>query len=481
MASLLFSSVIYGLTISATLAQNAPPYTTHWFTQRLDHFDPQNNATFQQRYLMYNGSFDKSKNLIFFYAGNEGPVDGFYNNTGFMFDLAAGKIGRDIGGALILFAEHRYYGETHPFGSDFSSKAMRYLTMENAIADYATFMTEMKRLHSMPDATVVVFGGSYGGILAALCRIHYPDIFDMALAASAPIPQTLDTVNGTIFFKLVTADYHNVDPQCPDIVRSAYSELSKLGKEKQYGRISKTFSLCSELKDEADLVYLEKWARNGLLTMAMVDYPYAADFLGKLPANPVNAACELMLEQKEHSMEALAAGAGLYYNASSDNTLECFNITSEFIECADQTGCGLGTDATAWDYQMCTEIVYSMETNGETDMFPPFQWDNDDLADYCRRTYGVTPDVEEMRVWFPLDLEKSSSRIIFSNGLLDPWHGGGYLSPPGGKASLPTIVIPSGAHHLDLRGMHPDDPDDVREARVNEMTTLRKWIVEGRR
>lgn len=40
----------------------------------------------------------------------------------------------------------------------------------------------MKRAHSMPDATVIVFGGSYGGILAALCRIHYPDIFDMALA-----------------------------------------------------------------------------------------------------------------------------------------------------------------------------------------------------------------------------------------------------------------------------------------------------------
>ena len=71
--------------VEAVSAQNAPPYTTHWHKQRLDHFDPQDTGSFKQRYLRYNGSFNASKNLIFFYAGNEGPVDGFYNNTGFMY------------------------------------------------------------------------------------------------------------------------------------------------------------------------------------------------------------------------------------------------------------------------------------------------------------------------------------------------------------------------------------------------------------
>merc|ERR1712228_839619 len=328
-------------------------------------------------------------------------------------------------------------------------------TMENAVADYAEFMTAMKQQYELPGAKVVVFGGSYGGILAALCRIHYPAIFDMALAASAPIPQTLDSVNGTIFFRLVTEDYYNVDPKCPDLVRQGYQQMIDAAANNGYSKISETFSLCSPIKDQADLLYLEEWARNGLLTMAMVDYPYSADFIGKLPANPVNASCKLMLENSDNAMKALAVGAGLYYNASYDNTLKCFNITDEFIECADQTGCGLGSDATAWDYQMCTEVVYSMETNGVTDMFPPFVWDNGDLSEYCMKTYGVSPNVGEMQVWFPLDLEKSSSRIIFSNGLLDPWHGGGYLQSPG--KDMPTIIIPSGAHHLDLRGKNPAD------------------------
>merc|ERR1719384_759620 len=116
-----------------------------------------------------------------------------------------------------------------------------------------------------------------------------------------------------------------------------------------------------------------------------------------------------MLESSDNAMKALAVGAGLFYNASNDNALKCFNITAEFIECADQTGCGLGTDATAWDYQMCTEIVYTMETNNITDMFPPFKWDNKNLTEYCDRVYGVTPEPEQMQIWFPLDLAQATS------------------------------------------------------------------------
>jgi hypothetical protein len=49
--------------------------------------------------------------------------------------------------------------------------------------------------------------------------------------------------------------------------------------------------------------------------------------------------------------------------------------------------------------------------------------------------------------------------VIFSNGLLDPCSSGGVtktLAP-----SLPSIIIPDGAHHLDLRGSNKNDPKDV--------------------
>ena len=58
-------------------------------------------------------------------------------------------------------------------------------------------------------------------------------------------------------------------------------------------------------------------------------------------------------------MEGLAAGAGLFYNGTpsydmgaKSSGVKCFNTKDEYIECADPTGCGLGNDAIAWDYQV---------------------------------------------------------------------------------------------------------------------------------
>ena len=125
-----------------------------------------------------------------------------------MFDIAGEY------GALLLFVEHRYYGHSFPFGSSDAAYAntstLQYLTSEQALADFAHFLSWFKSDASTlcggqcTDVPVVGFGGSYGGMLSSWMRIKYPHVLAGAIAASAPIWQFYGLVAPTVYNSIVT-------------------------------------------------------------------------------------------------------------------------------------------------------------------------------------------------------------------------------------------------------------------------------------
>lgn len=83
---------------------NKSLFTTHYFPQELDHFtfQPKSFNLFYQKYLMNSTHWDKGPvhhGPIFVYTGNEGNIEWFAENTGFMYDIAP-KFG-----ALLVFIE----------------------------------------------------------------------------------------------------------------------------------------------------------------------------------------------------------------------------------------------------------------------------------------------------------------------------------------------------------------------------------------
>jgi len=222
--------------------------------------------------------------------------------------------------------------------------------------------------------------------------------------------------------------------------------------------------------------------------MAMCDYPYPSSFLAPLPAWPVKAACNAVLSASEEDsyLEGLAKAVAMPY--ASPGSTSCLDMYELFIACADQTGCGKGSDATAWDYQMCADMNIVVSSNNQTDMFPARKWALDDLQSYCSKTYKVLPRPQDMQSRFGvLDylppsnsavdgdvIAAAYSNIIFSNGLLDPWHPGGYLEDL--SETVKAILIPLGAHHLDLRAANKDDPECVIKARLQEKALMQEWL-----
>ena len=97
---------------------------------------------------------------------------------------------------LGIIWEHRWYGNSKPVDVSVSFKMpadqLKYLTVENALADIPYFAKRFNRSNIdydlRPSHTPwVMIGGSYAGARTAYTRQHYPDVIYAGYASSAPV------------------------------------------------------------------------------------------------------------------------------------------------------------------------------------------------------------------------------------------------------------------------------------------------------
>ncbi|XP_031399093.1 lysosomal Pro-X carboxypeptidase-like isoform X2 [Punica granatum] len=445
-------------------------YETKYYTQILDHFNfnPTSYKTFQQRYLInrtYWGG-PKHNSPIFVYTGNEGDIEWFAQNTGFMFETAPHFK------ALLVFIEHRFYGKSIPFGGNkdvaySNTSTLGYLTSTQALADYATLITDLKKNLSALDSPVVVFGGSYGGMLAAWFRLKYPHIAIGALASSSPILNFDDITSPYSFSNIITRDFKSESENCYKVIRESWQQIEHTAKHQRgLDILRKSFRIC---KNYIDGDALQGWLRTAFVYTAMTDYPTPSNFLNPLPAYPIKQMCKAIDDPTKgnDTFEKLHGAANVYYNTSGD--VSCFDLNDN----SDPHGLG------GWSWQACTEMVMPMSGDTKESIFPASEYAYANRLAYCKAVYNVEPRPSWITTEFgghniETVLKRFGSNVIFFNGLRDPWSGGGVLKNI--SKSIIAIVAKEGAHHVDLRYSTREDPQWLQDVRKQEVHIISNWI-----
>lgn len=445
-----------------------PGYTEAQFSTYVDHYTTMPN-TFIMRYYYKNNYWNSTlPGPIFFYCGNEAPVEVFMNNTGYIDYLA------DAMDALVVYAEHRYFGQSLPFGNKSFTKPSytKYLSPHQALADYAYLITYLKTKYN--NAPVIVWGGSYGGMLAAWMRIKYPNLVKGAIAASAPIMAFEGTVDPNQFNAIITRDFSQAAPECAAYIATAFDYLYESQNNlNSYYNLTQIFQTCDSLITELDVDSLIDYIQTAFTYMAMTDYPYSTNFLNPMPASPVNASCKIFNGiDIDNTWEVLAAvnqAIGIYYNYTG--LITCNNV---FGNGAGNLGSGNG-----WDYLSCTTLNIPIGGSKQSSMFGDQPWDQQAQDQYCLQTWGVTPQLNYANVFYGTNINPSVSlrdvtNIVFSNGQLDPWQSGAVLNTT--VVGLVAFRMAGAAHHLDLRYPNALDPLDVVSGRTVEKGAIEYWL-----
>ena len=465
-------------------ADPAPVEAT--FSVPIDHTDGQGSSSpkFDMRYIVDWTFYKKESGPILFYAGNEGNVWTFYNNSGFVTKTLAEKYG-----ALVVFAEHRYYGKSLPFG-DFSFGAgnVSHLTVPNVMADYVQLIDHIRNNATSPELkykATILFGGSYGGMLATWLRLKYPQHFQGAIASSAPILWFKGKTNPNSYTIKASQTIREVGGQeCYDLTSYGFFDLANMVYDTTYwANIKEIFHLCNDLSKPSDVETLIGLLSDSLGTMSMVNYPYATNFVNPLPAWPVAASCVAAKTKPPSSasdvpnasvynfthIEALQRAANVFYNNSGQ--LQCLDLTA---------AASSGLDGSGWEAQTCADLPMPQGDDPAQSCFTWENWYEQGHTDHCKTKYGLTPNYDWALDYFggmdPARDFKEATNIVWANGKLDPWSMGGVTTNI--TSDTVALLIDQAAHHLDLRTPNDADPPSVTAARLVEEAHVKKWVEE---
>ncbi|XP_059621346.1 thymus-specific serine protease-like [Phlebotomus argentipes] len=424
-----------------------------WMEQFLDHFDPANDTKWRMRYLQ-NGEFYQSGGPIFIYVGGEWDVSPIRLNEGHMYDMA-----KEFRGFL-FYTEHRFYGASRPT-PDLSVESLRFLTVDQALADLAHFI--QNKTHTIPDALnspVFLVGASYAGSVVTWFSHKYPQMIAGAWASSAPLEAVTDF---QAYYEVAAESIKLVGGQkCIDKLQKAYEEMEKLYDSGNLTYLSQKLTTCEPLTDDRkDRMYFFARTTEDIANVVQNDAPEGIDEMCKI------------LDAEKDPLTAFANFL-MHVNPSCSSSI----FESGFQSLAN-TQWSPYNDANMrqWVYQLCNEVAWFQTSNSPNQPFSNFPLEY--YTTVCQHLFGsdftlarIEHSVCEHNAKFG-GLKPQVKNVYSTHGQLDPWRVAG--APENINADSPTTIIPLHSHCSDLESISDQDHPSLSAAKERIRSFIKNW------
>jgi len=377
-----------------------------WFEQELDHFNSQNERTWKQRYFVED-KFWKKDGPIFFEFGGEGSIS--------QADVQSWEMSvyAEHYGALQFALEHRFYGLSQPF-LDLRTSNLQFLSSQQALADAALFLQKMIEKYNAQNSSVVVFGGSYPGNLAAWFRLKYPHLTIGSVASSAPVLAVMDFYQYLDVVDMSLASVAGIE--CDSAISNATAYIEKLLKSEQ-GRkeLEKTFRICQPMEGDKDITTF--------MSTIMAYWMTTVQYDGELGIIDIGYLCDIMLNSSENPLNQYAIINGIMLDEMEETCLDASYSNLIRLLQNVSTGGAVGIGLRQWSYQTCVEFGYFQTTDSPNQPFGnlvPLQY----YVDMCKDVFGFDflPRIQETNIFYGGKNPRGATNILFANGSLDPWH-----------------------------------------------------------
>jgi hypothetical protein len=395
----------------------------------LDHFNLTDDRTFSNRFWI-NTTFYQPGGPVFFYDAGERGVSGsetvFSSTSHPLMRLAESFHG------LAIVWEHRYYGLSSPFPERLSGaqqerqEAYQYLSTEQALEDTVYFASHFKangleeHWNSLgPKVTPWIWvGGSYPGQRGAMIRRRNPEVFFATWSSSANV-QIRESLPE--YYLRVS---HYLPQDCREVVQAFVRHVDGvLANGKRLDKYRLRWAIARRWSAETSTY----WGRV-IFALAAPDIVVVSQLRSLIAADWQSKGWEGRMEPTCTAISAADFHSSLNTHAAAmDTVLDAIEANNRYFASHSEARQRFPLDAEAWAYQSCTEY-FNFQTAADNDAYnilsslftAESMW-----KDYCEGQFPWLSPPSASDVPAPAKYagwDKNVSRVMFTTGLVDPWH-----------------------------------------------------------